>query len=83
MRVLTQRLSLGTTPGETSKANMGETTEAATVATSGAASEAASVGTTGVVTRDDKRITINSNHQLQKCMYYHLNTPVDSLNVDR
>ena len=60
--------------------------EATTKATSGAnletTSEATSEATTGIVRRGDKRVTINSKHQLQKFMADHLNAPLDSMNAD-
>ena len=45
--------------------------------------EATSEATIGVVRRGDKRITINTKHQLQKFEADHLNAALDSLNVDR
>ena len=68
--------------GMTSEVTAEAPTEATMVATSGATSEAAAKATTGVVRRGDKRITINSKHQLQKFMADHLKTPLESLNVD-
>ena len=70
------------TVGATSEAAMEATTETTSGVTSGTTSEATSEATTGIVRRGDKRVTINSKHQLQKFMADHLNAPLDSLNVD-
>ena len=51
-------------------------------ATSGTTSEATSEATPGDVRRGDKRITINSKHQLQKITADHLDAPLDPLIVD-